>query len=378
MLLGAPEASACWRRRRPFPELKAKGVAGDLGLAHGRAFGTQIEYNRDFYLDWLSQSGSISQDRLFELARGFLPVIEEHFPEIAEEMDGIARGAGLDLQEIALINARTDISAIVKAELKRATLPGCTALALFGRAKGKPALALGQNWDWNPRMAEAPVLLRLAPADAPELVTLVEAGMVGKIGFNQERLGVCLNFMKHLADGRPGRFGVPIHCLLRVALSCETLKQAVERIEGSPRCASANFLLARHGLGEPEALDLEISPDSVGRLRPEGASLVHTNHFLSAGLAEGCTSGRGPSTMKRLAMAEKLATELEESETDPVKRMQRILASRENLPYPISRQRNPDPSSSTLAGVVMDLTRNRLILTKGAPHVSDWIRRPGV
>ena len=74
-LLGAPEASACWRRPRPFPELKAQGVPGDLGLAHGRAFGAQIEYNRDFYLDWLSQSGAIHQDRLFELARAFLSLI---------------------------------------------------------------------------------------------------------------------------------------------------------------------------------------------------------------------------------------------------------------------------------------------------------------
>jgi hypothetical protein len=55
-----------------------------------------------------------------------------------------------------------------------------------------------------------------------------------------------------------------------------------------------------------------------------------------------------------------------------------VLESRHNLPYPISRQNNPDPSSSTLAGIIMDLTRNRLLLTNGAPHDSEWVQLPGV
>ena len=32
----------------------------------------------------------------------------------------------------------------------------------------------------------------------------------------------------------------------------------------------------------------------------------------------------------------------------------------------------------SLAGIVMDLTRNRFILTNGAPHASDWVHLPGV
>jgi hypothetical protein len=64
--------------------------------------------------------------------------------------------------------------------------------------------------------------------------------------------------------------------------------------------------------------------------------------------------------------------------TDPVRRAQAILESRADLPYPISRHRNPDPSSSTLAGIIMDLTRDRFILTGGAPHMHPWIDLPGV
>jgi isopenicillin-N N-acyltransferase-like protein len=377
--LAALSVAACSKPPQPpFPELEASGFPGDLGLAQGRAFVSQIRANLEFYLRWLSPSGQIPDDRLFELARGFAPVLEERFPSMLEEIDGIARGAAMRLEEILLINARTDILALVEAELVAEKVPACTALAIQGRVHGKQVLVLCQNWDWDPVLAEAPVVLRLRPSNGPALVTLVEAGMIGKIGFNEHRLGVCLNFLSHQADGRPEDFGVPIHCLLRAAMDCSSIEEAVTTVASAPRCASANFMLAQNNAEGPLALDLEISADAVATLRGGDAGLVHTNHFLDPELALGCTSGRGPSTMTRFATAEKLLADLEPTVADPVRRAQMVLESRAELPYPISREHNPDPSSSTLAGIIMDLTRNRFLLTKGAPHNSVWVDLPGV
>jgi len=377
--LAALGFAACSKRSEPpFPELAATGKPGDLGLAQGRAFATQIRANLEFYLQWLSQSGQIPLARLFELANGFAPVLEERFPYMLEEIDGIARGAAMQLEEILLINARTDIMALVMAELAAQKVPACTALALQGRVRSKQILALCQNWDWDPVLAEAPVVLRLQPDNGPALVTLVEAGMIGKIGFNEHRLGVCLNFLSHQADGRPDDFGVPIHCLLRAAMDCASIDEVVATVGSAPRCASANFMLAQDAAGGQQAVDLEISADAVATLTSDAFGLVHTNHFLDPELARGCTSGWGPSTMTRFSTAQMLVADLESSVADPVRRAQIVLESRANLPYPISREHNPDPSSSTLAGIIMDLTRNRFILTKGAPHTSEWVDLPGV
>ena len=377
--LAAVGFSACTRGPAPpFPELAAAGEPGDLGLAQGRAFASQIRANLDFYLDWLSLDGEFPPDRLYELAQGFAPPLETHYPDMLEEIDGVARGAGLSLEQVLLINARTDIMAAVHAESTVQSIPACTGLVLRGRVNGRPALVLAQNWDWDPVLADAPVVLRLQPSRGPALVTLVEAGMIGKIGFNENRLGVCLNFLSHIDDGQPGRFGVPIHCLLRAVLNSATIDEAVAAVEGVPRSASANFLLARDDAGEPQAVDLEISPDAVAVLAADGGDLIHTNHYLDPGLAAGCTSGRGPSTMNRMARAEALAAELAPTVTDPVRRAQAILESRADLPYPISRHHNPDPSSSTLAGIIMDLTRDRFILTGGAPHMHPWVDLSGV
>jgi isopenicillin-N N-acyltransferase-like protein len=371
--------SACaGRPAHAYPELEAAGGPGDLGLAQGKAFATRIRANLDFYLDWLSLSGQIPASRLLELAAGFAPVLGELFPDILEEIDGVARGARLSLGEVLLINARTDVMALVEAVSASRAVPACTALALRGRVRGRPAIALAQNWDWDPALADAPVVLRLRPSRGPALVTLVEAGMIGKIGFNEHRLGVCLNFLSHTGDGRSDRIGVPVHCLLRAAMNCDSLDRVIATVEASPRTASANFLLAQHRSGEPRAVDLEISPTEVAAIPADGRDLVHTNHFLHPTLAPGCTSGRGPSTMNRMATAERLASELAPTVEDPVRRAETVLTSRDGLPYPISRDRNPDPSSSTLAGIIMDLTRNRLLLTAGPPHLHPWVEHAGV
>lgn len=377
--LGALGVASCAPQPKPpFPELEAAGQPGDIGLAQGRAFAAKIGDNLDFYIEWLSGSGGTSRERLLELAGSFAPVLEVHFPDMLEEIDGVARGSGLSLDEILLINARTDILAIVEAEVAMRKIPACTALAIEGGDDHPTTIALCQNWDWDPLLADAPVVLRSRPTNGPALVTLVEAGMIGKIGFNQHRLGVCLNFLSHRADGWPGDRGVPIHCLLRAVMNCSTIDEAVATVSAAPRCASANFLIAQHDAAGPQALDLEISPNAVATLTGGTAGLVHTNHFLDPELGMGCTSGRGPSTMKRFNRAQNLLVELGGTESDPVTRAQRVLESRADLPYPISRHHNPDPSSSTLAGIIMDLTHNRFILTKGAPHRSVWVDTPGV
>jgi len=254
--------------------------------------------------------------------------------------------------------------------------PRQPARSCVGKASAYPSLA--QNWDWNNALSDAPVILRLRPSHGPALVSLIEAGMIGKIGFNEDRLGVCLNFLSHASDGDPTRLGVPIHLLLRAALNCRSLDEVVQSIDAVPRCASANFLLAQHDVDGPRALDLESAPVAVAVTRTADTDLIHTNHFLDPALAEGSTSGRGPSTTKRYARAVQLASELATTEADPVRRAQTILECRDDLPYPISRFDNPTPSSSTLAGIVMDLTRNRFVLTRGAPHMSQWVKTPGV
>ncbi len=95
----------------PLSELEVAGSPGELGRAHGTAFQSKIRANLDFYLQWLGQAGGTTSEHLLELARGFVPVLGERFPQMLKEMEAIASGTGMRLDEVMLINARTDILA---------------------------------------------------------------------------------------------------------------------------------------------------------------------------------------------------------------------------------------------------------------------------
>ena len=128
-------------------------------------------------------------------------------------------------------------------------------------------------------------------------------------------------------------------------------------------------------------MSLELTPSAVGHLRgvrwTEGeAVLAHTNHFITPALSLATKGKEGPSSLNRLHQAlagvQKLAAKL----PDPAARVRKVLASRKGLPYCISRAGEAD--SHTLAGVVMDLTKNEMWLVPGAPHAGTWVKLPGV
>jgi len=362
----------------PFREICAGGSPGDIGFAHGRAAAGQIRFNLQFYRKWLSLSGKVPGNTIAEIASRFKSPLEKHFPHFVEEMEGIARGAGLNLNDILLINARTDIMALVDREHLRAKIPGCTSLALVDFRQDQPTVVLGQNWDWDTSMKDSPVILRIHPQGRPACTTLTEAGMLAKIGMNSKRLGVCLNFLSHESDGDPDDIGIPIHCLLRGVLECASIDEITAMLFAVPRCASANFMIARQTPKGAVVMDFEITPHNFSVLFPEKGSLIHTNHFLSPEWVPGCTIGRGPSTTGRLTTARKIVKINKNREISGAGLMKKVLTSRSNLPYPISRKGNPDPDSTTLAGVIMDLSRNRILITGGPPHENPWISSDGV
>ncbi len=238
----------------PFPELKASGSPGHMGRSHGKTFSTQVKHNIGFYLGYLTKKTGSDEKEILVQAQRFAKVLTEHCPDLLEEMQGIAKGARCSLDEILVVNARTDLIVLgtkegkgkqKKQKREESQLPGCTALALIEKHRGRNMVALGQNWDWNRALRKNCVVLRLRPKKGRRIVTFTEAGMVGKIGFNDKGLGVCLNFLSHRTDDPLGEPGIPVHVLLRAVMTCDTLDAAAKLIAASPRCASANFLMAQ-------------------------------------------------------------------------------------------------------------------------------------
>jgi isopenicillin-N N-acyltransferase-like protein len=215
----------------------------------------------------LSEAHGLSGRRLAAAGSAVGRAVAERWPELAEEVEGLAAGAGQAAAELWAVNARTEL------------LGGTGECTLAGRLRGG-GVQLGQNWDWHPDLAASRVVWTVEH-DGGWFTTVTEAGMLAKLGLSSRGLASGLNFLGSTADG--GAEGVPIHVLLRLVLShCDTLADALRLLLGARVSASSCIALAAFEAGTPALLAVELSPAGAAVVWPDADGvLVHANHFAS-------------------------------------------------------------------------------------------------
>ena len=347
-----------------FPLIEVQGDAFECGRQHGERAVDLIQFNLQGYGRLFELNVGLGWAAVLEQARQYLDPIKAYAPHLLEEMRGIAEGAGVSLDEILALNCRTEI-------LSMGTIPvcgECTAVFVDLEATRNRHTLVAQNWDWSNVLRGGTVLLRVEQPGRPTVLTLTEAGMVGKIGFNSAGTGVMTNFLRH--DHR--RVGVPFHVILREALNAPRLGQAVAAVYRGARADSGNYLLA-HVSGE--GIDLEATPSDVGFLYPEDGLLVHTNHFVTPRLQAGDVGiVQSEHTLLRYGRAMHLLRVQVGRIT--VETLKDVFRDHFNRPYSICRHPDPDlpeiERGATLASVIVDLSAGQMHLTVGEPCQGDY------
>jgi len=347
-----------------LPLISAKGSPAEVGYQHGAQCREMIRKNIELYFQLFHYYAKLDRQGAFLLARKFIPVIQAFDPLILEEIRGIAAGAQVEMDEILALNCRTEL-------MYAETLPPdgeCTALAVLPEATISGEALLGQNWDWRPSLLSTTVLLEIQQPGRPSLVTLTEAGIVGKIGFNATGLGACLNILK----APVGKVGVPIHVLMRAILNSERFGDAIYRITCMDRGAANNCLIAH---ADGFALDFEMAPQTLDYLYPEEGILVHTNHFTSERLKPlDANLTQFPDSLVRLGRArQKLARRVGRI---GVEDFQEVLCDHFNYPDAICRhpdERDPEPEHvQTVASIIMNLAKKEVLITHGPPCQNEY------
>ncbi|MEZ5651462.1 MAG: C45 family peptidase [Burkholderiaceae bacterium] len=264
------------------PRIVLRGSARARGREYGTHMAERIERSLQAYR-LLFETCRIDWQQAVALARPLEVHVARHFPHLLEELHGIAEGCGADYGSLLALNSRTEILppnylALATEGLVSESADECTA---FATARAGEAVLLAQNWDWVGMQRDALVLIESHPDDGPAHLTVAEAGMLAKIGFNEHGFGVTLNILRSTRDG--SQDGVPIHMLLRGLLDCRDLAQARERVAAMQFAGSSNVLMADAG---GSIASLEASPAGARFVEADQGRLCHTNHFLDPELAE--------------------------------------------------------------------------------------------
>jgi isopenicillin-N N-acyltransferase-like protein len=193
-------------------------------------------------------------------------VVARWRPQMLEEIEGVAAGAGMDLWQVMALNGRTEILS----QAKCSGPPECSTIAY--RPDNGSAFGI-QTWDWHHELDPYWHTHRIA-GTRHDYVGLTEHGVLGKIGINSAGLGLHFNILGHRDDAPTG---VPVHLLAAAILGeAGTVDEAMDLLRSARVSTSGAFTL----VAEDAAVCAELSPCRVTTLVPMDGFASHTNHFL--------------------------------------------------------------------------------------------------
>ncbi|KAF3384176.1 Acyl-coenzyme A:6-aminopenicillanic-acid-acyltransferase 40 kDa form [Talaromyces pinophilus] len=328
-------------------QLECEGTPFDIGKQHGTAAKEKIVRCIAFYASMFKQHCRLSWLEVRTAVQPFEEKIRKTWPDLHDEMQGVADGSGQSLVDIVALNVRTEIAFGKFSD-------GCTSLAWHS----KDNAFLGQNWDWQEKQKQNLILLKITQPNKPTIRIMTEAGIIGKIGYNHAGVGVCLNALR--APGvDPTR--LPVHLALRLALECFTASAAVKMFEKWGVASSAHMLVA----DKNEAFGVETSSTTVQKItRDNQGRVIHSNHYLLThpGVVDTKWLEDSPFRVDRMR---ELTDELDHGPAWDT--ILKVFEDEKNSPASICRHELGSSTFGTLFNIVMDLKNGRVVVRMGKP-----------
>ncbi|HTF11652.1 MAG TPA: C45 family peptidase [Asanoa sp.] len=352
-----------------FPVVDVAGPPARRGRQYGAQARVRIHRSITAYERVFAHYAGWDWSTVRQHAGRFARAVDEFAPASLAEIRGIAEGAGVAFEDILALNTRSEI--MFAARPGAPPVSECTSFAVLPDRSATGTTVVGQNWDWLLHSAQTATVLRVRRDDGPSFVTLVEAGLLAKVGMNAAGVGLCTNTL--ISDGEEGRIGVPYHLLLRAVLDSASGAEAVDVISKADRALSANYLVADD---TGFAADVETAPRSDGarRIDPEHGQITHANHFRVTELTgEDRYVRNKPHTLVRLRNVTDSLTNLLKPDIDGLKA---TLADHRDQPSSVCQHPNetvhPRERTATIAGVIMDLSRREFHFASGQPCTAPW------
>lgn len=301
---------------------------------------------------------------VFLAATDFRAAIAAHTPDLLEEVDGIAEGAGIAQHDAYALQ-------LMDEEWWFGGFDGdghCSSLAV-APVEGRGTL-VGQTMDLPRWHDGAQAILRLDDGDSETLV-YTSAGLIGLMGVSGRGLGICVNTLAQLAFSPRG---LPVSFAMRGALSRANAAEAVEFLSRVPHASGQTYQI-----GDRDCIrTLECAAGKVVELAISGGLSLHTNHPL-ANLA--ATNVRLEGSGNSRTRLRSLQTDFARDKDGGVETAKRALsAARKGGPVSIVPKGTARPDTKlglmrqmTVGAVVYEIGETvSLSVAAGPPSVERW------
>lgn len=343
---------------RQVPLIHVHGSHREMGRQIGESCSEQVKHSLDnahILLDDAYEQLQLSWEGAVIQAKKYLPFAEERYPQYLEEIRGIAEGAGVLYDDVAVLNA---MEAVTTDALH---LTKCTSMAVNQDRTANEHVLIAHNEDWIPEDESDVFLIHARPDDEPPFLAMTYGGLLPNIGFNAYGIAQCCDSV-YPSDSR---IGIPRIVVSRAVLAAKTPAEAMRHMLSPHRAAGYNHLLA-HESGE--IFNIEVSARQFAMLYGEDGFLAHTNFYLDPKMHEiESESDELISARVRYYRALRL---LKQTPQHTVRTLQTILKDHINHPDSVcnhSVDGDPLDREKTITSLVIDLTTRQIHASWGNP-----------
>jgi len=260
----------------PPPLVRVSGTHREMGQQIGEACKKQVQHS-------ISNGRALLADAYEQLeltwegaqiqARKYIPFAQERYLQYVEEMTGVAEGAGVAFEDLAVMNA---MEAVTSDALH---LTRCTSMAVNDERTADGHVLLAHNEDWVPEDEDDVFIIHATPKTEPPFLAMTYGGLLPNIGINAYGIA-------QLCDSvypNDSRIGTPRLVVSRAVLASKTPDEAIRHMLSAQRAAGYNHLLA-HESGE--LYSVEVSARRFSILYGEDGYIVHTNHYTAPAMQQ--------------------------------------------------------------------------------------------
>ena len=211
---------------------------------------------------------------LLSLARASLEITRAHHADGYAELEGIAHGSGLSIEQVLAMNGLTDLRDALAWGGPLEAAGGCSACIAQRDATREGRVLFAQTWDLASDNLPFVVGVVRRPRSGPATWSLTTTGCLSLIGINESGLVVGTTNLRT----RDARAGVVYLSAIHRALACDRFDDALASIAGAQRAGGHSFILAD---AAGRASILECSAQHALRRNVDRGTAVQCNHCLA-------------------------------------------------------------------------------------------------